>query len=560
MIYIRQSKPKSQVGLYSLFVSFDKDTKYDESLFKCIKQIPHMIYHKKDGKIEFPLTSLSILVDLLCVYDDIKIELLKDEINDDAEYSLKDYKTQPYEHQIKGIQYGLNHDKWLLLDEPGLGKTLETICLVEEIKKRENIQHCLIICGINTLKMNWVNEIHKHSYESCTVLGGRYNKKGMYVVDGVQKRLEQLKHPIDEFFVITNIETLRDDEIVKQINNGVNKFDMILFDECHKAKEVTSIQAKNLLKLTSAKYKVAMTGTLLMNNPLDTYVPLKWIGVENSSYTNFRFYYCTYGGAFNNILTGFKNMEVLKDEIDSCSLRRLKSLLNLPPKTLIDEYVEMSDAQRKFYDDVVAGVTNDVDKVKLTTTNLLSMISRLRQATACPTYLTTSNIPSAKVDRACDLVDEIISNGNKVVVFSTFKETVHNLKQRLAQYNPVSCTGDDKDDYINQCIDRFQTSPDCNVFLGTWQKCGTGITLTSATYMIFIDTPWTSAAYLQAQDRIYRIGTKDNVTIYNLMCKDSIDERVLEILNDKSALSDYIIDDTISQSGLDSLRKYIQEL
>ena len=78
--------------------------------------------------------------------------------------------------------------------------------------------------------------------------------------------------------------------------------------------------------------------------------------------------------------------------------------------------------------------------------------------------------------------------------------------------------------------------------------------------MIFIDTPWTDAAFEQACDRIYRIGTTKPVTIYNLIVNDSIDERVLEIVKDKAALADYVIDDTITESGLDSLRKYIEEL
>ena len=78
--------------------------------------------------------------------------------------------------------------------------------------------------------------------------------------------------------------------------------------------------------------------------------------------------------------------------------------------------------------------------------------------------------------------------------------------------------------------------------------------------MIFLDTPWTDSVYTQAQDRIYRIGTNKSVTIYNLIAKDTIDERVLEIVNDKKAIADYVVDDEITQCGIDSLRKYIEDL
>jgi SNF2 family DNA or RNA helicase len=392
------------------------------------------------------------------------------------------------------------------------------------------------------------------------ILGERVNTKGRTVFEGVPYRLNQLNNKIDEFFVITNVETLRDDKIVKALNKGKNKFDMIIFDEIHTCKSPTSIQGKNLLKLKNAKYKIGATGTLLMNNPLDTYMPLKWIGAETASYTNFKYYYCLYGGQFNNDLLGYRNLDALKHMLSTCSLRRDKSLLNLPPKTIINELVDMPDRQRTFYDNVKNGIKDEVDRVYLNTATLLSMVTRLRQATAYPGILSTENIPSGKIDRCCDLLEQIISDGNKCVVFSTFKETLDAIKERIPQYKPLIGTGDIPDEEISNNVDKFQNCEDNKVFLGTWQKCGTGLTLTAATYMIFIDTPWTDAAFEQACDRIYRIGTTKPVTIYNLITSDTIDERVNEIVTDKGALADYIIDDTITESGLNSLRKYIEEL
>ena len=244
--------------------------------------------------------------------------------------SQRNYKTPPFPYQQQGIDYGLSgHNNWLLLDAPGLGKTLQLTYLAKELKERQGLQHCLIICGINTLKTNWKNEIEKHSALSCRILGQRITKKGNFVVDGIQERLKQLKEPIDEFFVITNVETLREDKIVQAIlKNKYNKFDMIVVDEVHRMKNPNSQQGKNFLKLNKAKYKVGATGTLLLNNPLDAYVPLKWIGAERSNYSTFRYYYCNYGGPFGNMLVGFKNIQVLQDQIKKYSLRRTKDILN----------------------------------------------------------------------------------------------------------------------------------------------------------------------------------------------------------------------------------------
>jgi SNF2 family DNA or RNA helicase len=137
---------------------------------------------------------------------------------------------------------------------------------------------------------------------------------------------------------------------------------------------------------------------------------------------------------------------------------------------------------------------------------------------------------------------------------------VKELEKRLEMYNPLIGTGDLDDCIISANVDKFQTIDENKVFIGTWQKCGTGLTLTSANYMIFMDTPWTNASFEQACDRIYRIGTNKSVFIYNLISAGTIDERVLEIVNDKAAIADYVIDDVISESGINSLRKYIEEL
>lgn len=556
MIYIEENKTKKLPGVTSLFISFDYNKQIVDAIKSCVTSFN---YDSKEKIWEVGICNLASIIDSVCDLDDITIKLKKDKVDKQTVFELLPHKTKPFDYQIDGIQYGLNHNKWLLLDAPGLGKTLTCICLAEELKKREGIQHCLIICGINTLKTNWQKEIAKHSKLSSIVLGQRTTSKGTVVTESVDYRLDQLNHVIKEFFVITNIETLRDDRIVKAIQSGKNKFDMVVVDEVHTCKSHTSQQGKNLLKLTKAKYQVAMTGTLLLNNPLDAYVPLKWIGVEKASYTNFRYYYCSYGGPFNNILCGFKNIDALKYQLDTCSLRRTKDLLNLPPKITINEYVDMNDAQQKFYNDITQGIIDEVDKVHMSPSSILGMVARLRQATACPQFLTSSNIESSKVKRACDLAEQIIANGNKVVIFSTFKETVYNLARELSHYKPLVNTGDIPDEEISRNVDIFQTQ-DNPVFLATWQKCGTGLTLTAANYVIFIDTPWTFGAYEQAQDRCYRIGTKDSVTIYNLICKDTIDERVLEIVNDKSAISDYVVDDKISDSSIESLRKWILEL
>lgn len=556
MIQFKEAPTIKLPGKSSIQIRFD----YRPEIVDVIKQIPNAIYHKTLKTWEIPVTSLARAIDLLINLDQLDVTFMEDEITESASITLDgNFKTNPYPYQLDGIKYGLGHDSWLLLDAPGLGKSLQMIYLAQERYKRGEIEHCLIICGVNTLKHNWKREILKHSDLSCMILGERTTKTGKKRIGSVAERVEDLKNPIEEFFIITNIETLRNEDIIKAINKGKNKIDMIVLDEAHCCKSPTAQQSKGLMKL-DAKYKIAMTGTILTNSPMDAYLPLKWIGVENSTYTNFKFYYGVFTGPFNNILTGYKNVDVLKDQLTTCSLRRTNDLLDLPEKNIIHEIITMDDKQSNFYSNIVTGVVDQVDKVELNATNLLSLVTRLRQATASPSILTTEEIPSAKIDRAVDLAKQIIENGNKVVIFSVFKDPLNEIVAELKEYNPLLCTGDVKDVDINTSIDLFQNNDNYKIMCATTAKMGTGVTLTSANYAIFIDTPWTAALCEQCEDRIHRIGSKKPVFIYYLWNEGTIDERVKEIVEDKSAIADFIVDDKVNKNTLESLKKYIMDL
>ncbi len=557
MIYIEERKSKKVPGITSFFIL----PYYNKELIKILANLDCKNYSKKTKEWEFPINELAELLDNIYEIDEVNLKLLKKE-NQLIEQPLLDinnYKTKPFQHQIEGIEYGLTHNKFLLLFGMGLGKTITSIYIAQELKKSKNIEHCLVICGVNSLKSNWKMEIEKHSKLNSIILGEKINRNGKIITGSIKERINQLLQPIDEFFIITNIESLRDKDLTECLLNGPNKIDMIIVDEIHVCKNSQSKQTENLLNLKST-YQIGMTGTLLINNPLDIYIPLQWIDADRSTLTNFKSNYCVFGGDFHNIIIGYKNLDVLKNQLNKYSLRKTKDILDLPPKTIIPEYLDMEDDQSRFYNNVKQGIKEEVDKVKLTTSSLLAMATRLRQITSLPDILTSENISNVKMDRACELINEIIQNGDKVVIFSSYKDVITKLNEKLNQYNPVLGTGDISDNDLTNNINKFQNDPNNKVFIGTWQRCGTGLTLTAASYMIFIDTPWTDAQFQQSCDRIYRIGTKKPVFIYVLICKDTIDERVYDIINDKKAIADYVIDNTITQSGINSLKKYIEEL
>lgn len=558
MIQLKERRCEKLSGITSLFLSFN----YKEEIVNAIKQnIDVYNFNKKTKEWEIPITYLSNIIDNLSIFDSINITLYKDDnrLPPIKESKLK-YKLKPFKHQEEAILFGLQHDRFLLLDDMGLGKTASIIHIAEQRKVRKEIKHCLIVCGIATLRGNWRKEIKLHSNETFKIIGEKVNKKGVSSYTSIRERTEEVLKPINEFFLIVNIETLRSDDFVDAIKYGPNEIDMIVVDEIHKTANKQSQQGANLLKL-NAKYEIAATGTLLTSAPVNAYLPLKWLGIEKANLTNYKKQYCEFGGFGGHEIIGYKNLEILKEEIDKNSLRRTKDILpDLPEKTIIKEIVTLSDEHRKFYNDVKKGVKEECNKIQLNTSNLLSLVTRLRQATACPQILTTNNIKSSKLERCVELTEDLIEKGEKVVIFSTFKESVRYLAEELKKYNPLVCTGDSKDSEISENVDKFQTDPNYKLIIATHQKMGTGITLNAAAYMIFMDTPFNASEFQQSCDRIYRIGTKRPVFIYNLVCEGTIDERVAQIIDKKQAISDYVIDDKLTNDSLMILKDYILDL
>jgi SNF2 family DNA or RNA helicase len=575
LIHITEiSPPKKISGLSSICVTFS----YNQYIVDALKTIPTYYYHKKDNVWEFPVCYLNRLLDNLTFLDEITLSLLNTpesgEFHFGRQFNLEplsetekvSFKMKPFDHQLEAINFGLEHEKWLLLDSMGLGKTNSIIWLAETLKRRGIIDHCFIVCGVNSLKQNWKKEIAKFSTESAIVLGEHVTRTGSIRYKSMDKRAAQLKDPIEEFFVITNLESLRDDRIIEAFKKSSNKFGMIAFDEAHKAATKTSQQGTNLLKL-EAPFKIAATGTLITNNPLSAYVPLSWTNNDQSILTTYKSQYCNFGGIKDSQVIGFKNLDVLREEIESCSLRRTLDQVrsDMPPKTVTLEVLEPDDSQRKFYEAIKEGVKEEADKIELKATNLLALTTRLRQATACPGLLTTQKVESIKVTRCLEYIEELTSQGEKVVVLSVFKETINDLATKLGQFRFSINTGDVSDAEVAANVERFQSDPREQVFIGTWGKVGTGWTLNAASYLICIDTPYTAAMFDQGTDRIWRVNNDRPAFITVLICGGTIDERVQQIIETKKELGDYLVDGkesdgSINNKLVDELRAIIRDL
>ena len=545
---------------------------YDDLLVGMIRKQPARYYHKDRVLWEIPIVQLDSFIKNLDE-EDIEYKI----VNPSKLPRIKDvrvpkgfeYKTKPFKHQREGLRMGLFKDNWVLGDEQGLGKTKQVIDIGVALKLKHGYKHALIICGVNGLKWNWQNEINIHSDEKAHVIGSRI--KGIKLVaDSVKKRIEDLNSDLDAYFLIINIESLRNVEIVDRLKEMIadGQIGFIAVDEVHKTKNPNSSQGKGLLKL-QAQNMVAMTGTPLVNRPLDLYLIARWLGFEQRSFSAYKNYYCTFNGYR---IIGYKHMDEPKTLLSNIMLRRKKEdALDLPDKIHTLDYVEMGTKQGKVYYAVVEQLKSEVEKIILNP-NPLSQTMRLRQATAAPEILTDGVKESAKMNRMLELMDEIVQNGDKAIVFSNWSTVTQIARKRLEKdgYGVAYVTGEVSTDERQIQMANFQQDPNVQVIVGTIGAMGTGLTLTAASNVIFLDEPWTMAEKQQAEDRAHRIGTKKAVNVITLITKNTVDEYVHDIVNTKGQMAEVIVDgkvrgqyedraDVLRMLGITNVEAYINE-
>lgn len=545
-INIRIEESKKLNDEYSLFVSFP----YEQKIVDIVRGYSSRSWNKDKKEWEIPFSKLGDFVSKLSDHDfDITGQYVQMQTKK-ADTKMPDgfsFKTKPFQHQIEGFQYGLNNDKWLLGDEQGLGKTKQAIDIAVAKKLQRGYKHCLIICGVNGLKWNWRNEIHTHSNESAWILGQRFsNRYSKINIGSSADKLEDLKNldHINSYFLITNVETLRNEDIVKEFQKLCKDktIGLVVIDEIHKCKNPSSQQGKGILKV-QPECRIAMTGTPLMNTPMDLFIILKWLGYEKHAFYAFKNHYAVMGGYGGYEVIGYKNLDELQERLDNVMLRRLKNdVLDLPEKVRVTEYVELTPRQKQVYDEVTAEIKMNIDQIKMVNNPLAELI-RMRQATGYTGILSSTIKESAKLDRMEELVEEAVSNGKKVVIFSNWTQMTLPIYNRLAvKYHGTYITGEVDSDQRAEHVRRFQEDDDCKFVVGTIGAMGTGLTLTAGTVEIFMDEPWNRANKEQAEDRCHRVGTKESITIYTLIAKNTIDERINDIVEQKGMMADAIVD------------------
>ena len=246
-----------------------------------------------------------------------------------------------------------------------------------------------------------------------------------------------------------------------------------------------------------------------------------------------------------SVKTKIEISEVLCDAIARAEFEGFTHIV----KTYIDDIVDMLPKQAILYKEVESNIKANIDMIDFTG-DPLSQLIRLRQATGYPGILSSGIQDSAKLERMKDIVEETILNGKKCLVFSNWTQMTDAIYDILdsSKFKVAQITGNIPDNQRQYIVDRFQNTDEITVLIGTIGAMGTGLTLTAGTVVIFVDEPWNKALFEQAVDRAHRVGTTENITIYSIMCKNTIDERINELVEKKGAMADALVDGKVNIS------------
>ena len=442
-------------------------------------------------------------------------------------------KIQPYPYQLKGIARGLQLKRFMNCDEPGLGKTLQSIATIN----LADAFPCLVVCP-SSLKINWLREWEKFTDKKAMILTDKvrdtwtfFFQTGMHQVFIVN--YESLK----KYFVqrIKKAEgwTLRDVEF----RNSINLFKSVIIDESHRCKSASTQQAKFCKGICTGKeWVIELTGTPVVNRPKDLIPQLAILDRMNDfgGYKPFVDRYCSGQREASNLRE--LNFNLWK----YCMFRREKSLVltDLPDKIRqvntceITNRKEYMDAERDLIMYLQKYKDADDDKIaKAMRGEVMVRINILRQISA-----------RGKVRDVIEFVKDFRENGKYIILFCSLHEVVDQLKRYFP--TAVSVTGRDSQDEKQRAVDAFQNNPKADIIICSIKAAGVGLTLTASSNVAFVEFPWTYADCCQCEDRAHRIGQKDSVTCYYFLGRRTIDEKVYRIIQEKKNIANAVTGST----------------
>ena len=432
----------------------------------------------------------------------------------------------------------------ILADEMGLGKSLQTITFIKQILKEKPLAKIIIVVP-TALVYNWEKEFAKFAPQL----------KYVAVSDTIAKRQEIFANKDKYNIFITSYGLIRNDKDEYEDMN----FELCVVDEAQNIKNYQATMTREIKKI-KAKCKIALTGTPVENNVTELWSIFDFImpGYLNSV-VKFR-------EKYNIKDVDEKGLEVLNNlsnQIKPFILRRKKSdvIKSLPKKIENKIYIDLPDKQKMLYMKVLKDTKKEMDEMirdggfEKSRMKILQLLMKLRQICIDPSVMYENYTGDrVKIDELLRVVKESIDNNHKILIFSSFKRVLDNVKELFAKNNITyyMIDGSVKSKDRMNMVDKFNND-DTNCFLITLKSGGTGLNLTGADTVIHLDIWWNPQVENQATDRAHRIGQTKTVSVIKLVTKGTIEERIIELQDKKKILSENLIEGKSDSESLSSL-------
>ncbi len=434
---------------------------------------------------------------------------------------LRDYQKAGYDwlNFLKEFSFG-----GILADDMGLGKTVQALALLRNEINEKPRQPNLIVAPTSVI-FNWVREIE------------RFTPDIKYLVHYGTRRSRDIRKLRRYPLILTTYGHVRRDiTMLKEI-----PFNYAILDESQNIKNPLSETSK-AVRLLNARNRLALTGTPVENNTMDLWSQFAFVNPGLLGDQAF------FKENFMRPIEKEQNMEVaesLRRLIFPFILRRTKEDVakELPPKVENIIYSPMLETQQKLYDKWRTAYRDNILKeiesqgLNKSKFKVLEGLTRLRQIACHPELVDPKFMDnSGKFDALMEMIDEIISEKHKVLIFSQFVKMLHIIRRKLEEkgigYSYLDGSTKDR----QEVVDKFQNNEDIQIFLISLKAGGTGLNLTAADYVIHYDPWWNPAVEMQATDRAYRIGQTRKVFAYKLISKDSVEEKIVRLQEKKKSL------------------------
>ena len=456
------------------------------------------------------------------------------------------FKMKPYAHQLTALEKSWHKDTFAYFMEMGTGKTKVLIDNLAMLYDKGRVDGALIVAPKGVVGTWYNQELPAHlpdHIENVTVLWRSHiNKKQ-------QDKLDELfKTGQDLHILVMNVEAFSTDKG----KNFAAKFlrshkSLMAIDESTTIKIPKAKRTKNILSLAElARYRRIMTGSPVTRNPLDLYTQCYFLDpfhLNHTSYYSFRNRYAVMksaniSGRSINLVVGYQNLSELSDKLKPFSYRVLKDdCLDLPDKIYMKREVQLTDEQKKLYNQMKQQALAVLNGKTVTTVTALTQLMRLHQITCGHFSADDGTIQEIKNNRLAELLDVLEEVEGKAIIWAHYQHDVKNIYKLLEdKYGPGSVVhyyGETLPEQRDYAIRNFKENDKVRFFIGTPATGGYGITLVQANTVIYYSNGYDLEKRMQSEDRAHRIGQKKKVTYIDLIAEDTVDTKIVKSLRKK---------------------------